>query len=902
MSEQNRKVVPAQLGFLAIYNPSLGSTDDTLDNQIVYYYPSIKQNEHKRSALTDTKEARAFAKEQKNEQLRQIGLAQGMVEFGRSFSEGKSVNTIETEKSRIILHELESGWWILASINLTILPSTAKTPVNNGKSAEEQGTVEYSSREVKPAMLLLADVLRAHSTFLLHHAASMSALFVRTKRSKFVSILGRYWDTYLSTWNVLMHGNPANNLYGGIKLAACGELGVGVGEEERGSGEREVLEGFVGQMDGLVDVIVSRFGDARSNSKEDTSRSFTDRPKQPAPWLGSGNEPAAEDGAIFLGTGALSRKSIKDISHWVEDLYRWGPYTYGVLDNPSSTRRAKRQPKPGPRLDSKLRDTKNTARPTSSLSKEIPIYDGPNDGPAPSRSSSISTVEPRPVVEPDDQIDQAKLKSVPPYPKVRRNPASHTSTEGTESTDGESKGNKLAQYLKFGYGTHWSLGGSAAKEEERSRPSSNTSTLVSSIDSIVNTTGTSTPTQEPDDSKGHYLVGLMGDMDSETTLLVDSNDEDEDLEGQSHRLVLRTLTVELEREEDARQEADISIDYSDFGTSFKNASGSERTGHSNASFESQDRNKVKKLRVVAYASKPFIFIFLFELRADTLALKGLYRSFHKQLQSLIKPLLKSTSFRAPKPEVPISPLANTKNPTAPIYDLLWDPKTLTLDSNIPNIPDPQQVQTQEQADSLPWSRIEALNTHLQIVHTYIATTTDKNTLERTAKTSRGYWILWTRIPSPAPAPSESITNLTSKVKIPPLIPENSAESQTSRTFMGELSDKGIKNKDMDTSIKANSKAQTQGTVVSGPAHPFLDEGGAEGRAEERNMDKEIFLIRRASDYAEAGQGRGYGYGYAGWGMGGQGAGTGGTADAGWGAAGLGLDTKRYIEGLLSLNR
>ncbi|CCD49920.1 hypothetical protein ACHAO1_001921 [Botrytis cinerea] len=902
MSEQHRKVVPAQLGFLAIYNPSLGSTDDTLDNQIVYYYPSIKQNEHQRSVLTDTKEARAFAKEQKNEQLRQIGLAQGMVEFGRSFSEGKSVNTIETEKSRIILHELESGWWILASINLTILPGTAKTPATKGKPAEELGTVEYSSREVKPAILLLADVLRAHSTFLLHHAASMSALFVRTRRSKFVSILGRYWDTYLSTWNVLMHGNPANNLYGGIKVAACGELGVGVGEEERGSGEREVLEGFVGQMDGLVDVIVSRFGDARSDLKEDTSKGFTDRSKQPAPWLGSGNEPAAEDGAIFLGTGALSRKSIKDISHWVEDLYRWGPYAYGVIDNPSSTRRPKKSSKPRPRFDSKLGDTKNTARPTSSLSKEIPIHDGPNDGPAPSRSSSISAVEPRPVVQQDNQIDQPKLKSVPPYPKAHRNPASYTSTEGTESTDGESKGRKLAQYLKFGYGTHWSLGGSAAKEEERSRPSSNTSTLVSSIDGVAGTAGTPAPIQESDDSKGHYLVGLMGDMDSEVTLLVDSNDEDEDLEGQNHRLVLRTLTVELEREEDARQEADISIDYSDFGTSFKNASGSEGTGHSNASFESQDRNKVKKLRVVAYASKPFIFIFLFELRADILALKGLYRSLHKQLQSLIKPLLKSTSFRAPKPEVPISPFANMKNPTAPIYDLLWDPKTLTLDSNIPNIPDPQQVQTQEQVDSLPWTRIEALNTHLQIMHTYIATTTDENTLERTAKTSRGYWILWTRIPAPPPASPESTTNSTSKVKIPPLIPENSAESQTSRSFMGELSDKGKKNKDVDASTKANSKAQTQSTVVSGPAHPFLDDGAVEGSARERKMDKEIFLIRRASDYVEAGQGRGYGYGYAGWGMGGQGAGTGATADAGWGAAGLGLDTKRYIEGLLSLNR
>jgi hypothetical protein len=53
--------------------------------------------------------------------MRQIGLAQGMVEFGRSFSDGKSVDTIETEKSRIILHELEAGWWILAVSIVTSL-------------------------------------------------------------------------------------------------------------------------------------------------------------------------------------------------------------------------------------------------------------------------------------------------------------------------------------------------------------------------------------------------------------------------------------------------------------------------------------------------------------------------------------------------------------------------------------------------------------------------------------------------------------------------------------------------------------------------------------------------------------------------------------------------------------
>jgi hypothetical protein len=116
-NESSVKAVPAQLDFLAIYNPSLGATDETIGDQIVYYTSPGLQNQetqkHK-SGKQDTETSQEHARDQLNEQLRRVGLAQGMVEFGRSFSEGQAVDTVETEKSRIILHELESGWWILA--------------------------------------------------------------------------------------------------------------------------------------------------------------------------------------------------------------------------------------------------------------------------------------------------------------------------------------------------------------------------------------------------------------------------------------------------------------------------------------------------------------------------------------------------------------------------------------------------------------------------------------------------------------------------------------------------------------------------------------------------------------------------------------------------------------------
>jgi hypothetical protein len=81
---------------------------------VYYSSPDARERPQQRESSESQEAINDAIREQKNEQLRQIGLAQGMVEFGRSFSDGRAVDTVQTEKSRIILHELESGWWILA--------------------------------------------------------------------------------------------------------------------------------------------------------------------------------------------------------------------------------------------------------------------------------------------------------------------------------------------------------------------------------------------------------------------------------------------------------------------------------------------------------------------------------------------------------------------------------------------------------------------------------------------------------------------------------------------------------------------------------------------------------------------------------------------------------------------
>ena len=122
-ADSSQHIRPAHLGFLAIYNPSLGATDETLEKQIVYYcsYDSKGDRPAKRVSHQDA------LREQKNEQLRQIGLAQGIVEFGRTFSDGKAVDTVDTAKSRIVIHELESNWWILAVCSPLLVDKTVLT-------------------------------------------------------------------------------------------------------------------------------------------------------------------------------------------------------------------------------------------------------------------------------------------------------------------------------------------------------------------------------------------------------------------------------------------------------------------------------------------------------------------------------------------------------------------------------------------------------------------------------------------------------------------------------------------------------------------------------------------------------------------------------------------------------
>lgn len=76
-------VFPACLSFLTIYNPALSVNDDNLHDQIVYYHTGSSESRAECKDLGDVQPEASH--EELNERLRQIGLAQGMIEFAKCF-------------------------------------------------------------------------------------------------------------------------------------------------------------------------------------------------------------------------------------------------------------------------------------------------------------------------------------------------------------------------------------------------------------------------------------------------------------------------------------------------------------------------------------------------------------------------------------------------------------------------------------------------------------------------------------------------------------------------------------------------------------------------------------------------------------------------------------------------
>ena len=672
---------------------------------------------------------------------------------------------------------------------------------------------------------------------------------MRLPREKFCSLLARFWTRFAQEWDVLLHGNPAVDVFGGLKLAAGGELGIGVGEEGWGSGEREVLEDLVGRTDGLVDIVVSRYGEPLT-SLDANSRTSIKCDIQESAWIGSGHDPEAPDGMIFGGVGNLTRTSLRDISQWMTTIYRDGEYAYGVGQNPHSDRKRRRR-----RNHSTAAYGSVGTRRERDLQASTRVNDPAEAADTSKRLTNTQQPAapgiPPPIVSAAESALNNAISSADAHRKVE---AEKEEAGTVRKRPGLLSSGSWMRVLTLGYmssptsvNTHGSderleAANAHNAQEQAQAPLAHLEPAPDGAreehERLV---------QEQQESSGYYLIGLKGVL----TMSERDSGEAEEADESGSRLLLRMLYVKLNRRTPYSAEIDKTLS--------RNVSYDRSTEASTSTSGGID-DDTKRLRVVIYVHRPFIYAFLFEPRTDSLSIPSFYRSLATHLQPLHKPLCRNTSPSKVKAEIESAQHSLTKT-TSPststndqrIFDLIYDPNSLTVHTSLPNIPSPASSAAEdgtnlETRDT--WSRVEALNVHTQLLNIVSSTQRRPHEIERTCKTSRGWWVVWMRV-----SPAVSTT----------------PQLQTT----------------------ASDEQQRITTAAAVQAY------------------RQAFLIRKASDGQSAGSTRTSGANTIAGGMlslrgpswgGGAAASTG----AGWGpgrlAEGIGVDARRYVEGLLSLNR
>lgn len=427
-----------------------------------------------------------------------------------------------------------------------------RTQPNANESSDAESKVEYSAREVCPPALLLQQLLRAHRIFLLHHSPTLTDLYARFSRPRFCYVLKRYWDSFILNWDLLLNGNPAVDVFDGLKLATGGELGIGVGEEEWGSGEREVLEDFVRRTDGLVDLIVSRFGDGEEeqgtlDSQSIPSVSKTAQERTVDAWQGDRQHPRPSDGVIFSGIGAITRSSIKDVSSWVELLYKYGKCAYGVQENPAAARRKRRGRPPDLPQGKSMTNTNPSAQDEKFAGRES------SKQATTKLSRSLSTSPPKippPIIRPKIFSADVASTSPPVRSSSKRVQSGGMQQEGNPSAGADT----LMKYLTLGiYGSTWGISSRRVPMREGVAPISKGSKSSAGLRKAGDN---AQHAQEHNASHGHFLIGLQGELEPGVDIADDEGERKADAnqgriqnqgrheQGSNERTMLRTLQVQ----------------------------------------------------------------------------------------------------------------------------------------------------------------------------------------------------------------------------------------------------------------------------------------------------------------------------------------------------------------------
>ncbi|KAF9586200.1 vacuolar fusion protein ccz1 [Lunasporangiospora selenospora] len=136
-------VTPPTLGYFSVYNPDFGPTDETQHEQLLYYVA-------RKTVSIDAK-------------MRNIGLAQGLVNFARIFSPNGPCDNVHSQKNRMVFYEAEPGYWLHMSIELGTIKRAVK-----GSDGKQKIITEYLEHDIHDTVVS-ALLRQAYAMFQVAH-------------------------------------------------------------------------------------------------------------------------------------------------------------------------------------------------------------------------------------------------------------------------------------------------------------------------------------------------------------------------------------------------------------------------------------------------------------------------------------------------------------------------------------------------------------------------------------------------------------------------------------------------------------------------------------------------------------------------------------------------------------
>ncbi|KAI9208750.1 uncharacterized protein BJ171DRAFT_489867 [Polychytrium aggregatum] len=166
-----------------IFSPALGPTEETVDRQICFSYPTLDASDSV---------------------LREVGLAQAIINFTANFGSSRPGEIIKTRRHVSVVTEPEDGWWMLMKIARGFTTETRK-----------DGTTSTKYASNLPDEALKSLVGRAYRSFQILHRGFRHFIESRSL-SAFKETLEDFYTRYLDRINV--SGLDLLTTFNGISL------------------------------------------------------------------------------------------------------------------------------------------------------------------------------------------------------------------------------------------------------------------------------------------------------------------------------------------------------------------------------------------------------------------------------------------------------------------------------------------------------------------------------------------------------------------------------------------------------------------------------------------------------------------------------------------------------------